>query len=165
MDRTWVVVNTHPAKEMLAIENLRRQKFETYCPLMRKRIRHARREHEALRPLFPSYVFAKLDPKMNRWRSIASTFGVKQLIAFGDRPGLLHSDFIESLKAREVEGVIVRPREPYQVGEKVLLTGGAFEGISATIIQLNENDRVVVLMEILSRSVKIKVDSKKMFAS
>jgi transcriptional antiterminator RfaH len=165
MDRTWVVVNTHPAKEMLAIENLRRQKFETYCPLMRKRIRHARREHEALRPLFPSYVFAKLDPKMNMWRSIASTFGVKQLIAFGDRPGLLHSDFIESLKAREVEGVIVRPREPYQVGQKVLLTGGAFEGISATIIQLNENDRVVVLMEILSRSVKIKVDSKKMFAS
>jgi transcriptional antiterminator RfaH len=165
MDRTWVVVNTHPAKEMLAIENLRRQKFETYCPLMRKRIRHARREHEALRPLFPSYVFAKLDPKMNRWRSIASTFGVKQLIAFGDRPGLLHSDFIESLKAREVEGVIVRPREPYQVGQKVLLTGGAFEGISATIIELNENDRVVVLMEILSRSVKIKVDSKKMFAS
>jgi transcriptional antiterminator RfaH len=165
MDRTWVVVNTHPAKEMLAIENLRRQKFETYCPLMRKRIRHARREHEALRPLFPSYVFAKLDPKMNRWRSIASTFGVKQLIAFGERPGLLHSDFIESLKAREVEGVIVRPREPYQVGQKVLLTGGAFEGISATIIELNENDRVVVLMEILSRSVKIKVDSKKMFAS
>jgi transcriptional antiterminator RfaH len=165
MDRTWVVVNTHPAKEMLAIENLRRQKFETYCPLMRKRIRHARREHEALRPLFPSYVFAKLDSKMNRWRSIASTFGVKQLIAFGDRPGLLHSDFIESLKAREVEGVIVRPREPYQVGQKVLLTGGAFEGISATIIELNENDRVVVLMEILSRSVKIKVDSKKMLAS
>lgn len=163
-DGAWVVVNTHPAKEMLAIENLRRQRFETYCPLIRKRIRHARRDHDALRPLFSNYVFTKVDPSMNRWRSIASTFGVRQLIVFGDRPGLLDGAFIDSLRAREVEGVIARPVQQYQVGQKVRVAGSAFDGITATIIEMNENHRVNVLIELLNRSVKVNMKAQQILA-
>ena len=33
----WVVANTHPHKEPAAINNLLRQGFEAYCPMVRKR--------------------------------------------------------------------------------------------------------------------------------
>jgi transcriptional antiterminator RfaH len=154
----WVVVNTHPHKEALAIENLQRQDFRSYCPMARKRIRHARREQDVLRPLFPGYVFAQVDTTLHRWRSIISTFGVRSLVSFGDRLSFLQDGFIQTLMAREVDGAIVRPTSPYVVGQHVRISGGAFDGIVATIIEMNEKDRLTVLLNLLNRPVKAKME-------
>jgi transcriptional antiterminator RfaH len=62
----WVAVNTHPHRERFALDNLRRQDFGAYCPMIRKRIRHARRTQDVLRPLFPSYLFVEVDPERQR---------------------------------------------------------------------------------------------------
>lgn len=152
----WIVVSTHPHKEALAIENLRRQDFSAYCPLVRKRIRHARREQDVLRPLFPSYVFAQIDTAMHRWQSLSFTFGVRSLIRCGERLSFLPDDFIRSPKAREIEGAIIRPENPYTVGQEVRVSGGSFDGIAATIIDMNEKVRLVVLMTLLNRPAKVK---------
>ena len=153
----WVVVNTHPHKEVFAIENLQRQDVHAYCPQIRKRIRHARRELDVLRPLFPSYVFAQIDTTRLRWRSIASTFGVRSLVSFGERPSFLEDGFIHSLKAREIDGAISRPTTPYDIGQQVRVSGGAFDGIVATIIEMDEKDRLVILFNFLNRPVKMKL--------
>ena len=160
----WIVVSTHPHKEALAIENLQRQDFRAYCPLVRKRIRHARREQDVLRPLFPSYVFAQIDTAMHRWQSLSSTFGVRSLIRCGERLSFLPDDFIRSLKAREIEGAIIRPESPYTVGQEVRVSGGAFDGLVATIIEMNEKDRLVVLMNLLNRPVKVKLETSNVIA-
>ena len=154
----WVVVNTHPHKEALAIENLQRQDFRSYCPMARKRIRHDRREQDVLRPLFPGYVFTQVDTTLHRWRSIVSTFGVRSLVSFGDRLSFLQDGFIQTLMAREVDGAIVRPTSPYAVGQHVRISGGAFDGIVATIIEMNEKDRLTVLLNLLNRPVKAKME-------
>ena len=39
------------------------------------------------------------------------------------------------------------------------MTGGAFDGLLATIISMDERDRLTVLMQLLNRAVKIKVDA------
>jgi transcriptional antiterminator RfaH len=155
----WGVINTHPHKETLAIENLQRQNFQTYCPHIKKRIKHARREQDVLRPLFPSYVFVQFDTTTHRWRSILSTFGVRTLISCGERLSFLHDDFIASLRACEVDGAIVRPQSPYTVGQKVKVSGGPFDGVVATIIEMSEKDRLVVLMNLLNRPVKVKIEA------
>ncbi len=160
----WGVVNTHPHKESLAIENLKRQNFETYCPLVRKHIKHARREQDVLRPLFPSYVFVQIDVTAHRWRSISSTFGVRSLISHGERLSFLHDDFIAGLRTREVDGAIVRPQNPYAVGQEVRISGGAFDGLVATIIKMNEKDRLIVLMNLLNRPVKVKLEANSVAA-
>ena len=73
----WAVVNTHVHKVSLALRNLDRQGFMAYCPMMAKRIRHARKFSEVYRPLFPGYVFVALNPAKDQWRPILSTFGVR----------------------------------------------------------------------------------------
>lgn len=155
----WGVINTHPHKEAFAIENLQRQNYQTYCPLIRKRITHARREQDVLRPLFPTYVFVQIDVTTHRWRSISSTFGVRALVSFGEFLSFLHDDFINSLKAREVDGGIVRPESPYVVGQKVKVCNGALDGLVATIIEMSEKDRLVVLMDLLNRPVRVKLEA------
>src|SRR5229473_3357940 len=94
---SWIVASTHPHKEQMALDNLSRQGFRVYCPKIRKRIRHARRLHQVIRPLFPGYIFIRLDPQKEQWRSIDSTFGVRNLVRFGDRPGTVPGEFVARL--------------------------------------------------------------------
>jgi len=108
----WVVVNTHPHKERLALENLARQSFATYCPMLRVRIRHARATRQALRPMFPGYVFAAVASDLQRWKPILSTFGVRSVVRSGDRLSFLPEGFINALRAREIDGAVVRPTAP-----------------------------------------------------
>ncbi|MGE0701882.1 MAG: transcription termination/antitermination protein NusG, partial [Hyphomicrobiaceae bacterium] len=56
-------------------------------------------------------------------------------------------------------GAIVRPASPFSVGQTVKVVQGAFDGIVATIVDMDERDRVVLLMELLQRPVKVTLDS------
>jgi transcriptional antiterminator RfaH len=153
----WIVVNSQPHREHIALDNLIRQEFHAYCPMVRKRVRHARRTQEVLRPLFLGYLFVRLNPDLQRWRPILSTYGVRALVCCGERPSLLDDRFVEGLKAREIDGAIVRPVSPYAPGQKVKLAGGAFDGLIATILEMEGKDRLVVLMDLLNRPTKVKV--------
>lgn len=153
----WIVVNTQPHREFVALDNLTRQEFCSYCPLVRKSVRHARRTQIVLRPLFPSYLFVQLDPNLQRWSPILSTIGVRTLVRCGEQLSFLQNGFIDSLKAREIDGVVAKPEIPFRLGQQVRITNGAFDGIVATIVQMDEKDRVVVLMDLLNRQVKVRL--------
>ena len=57
----WYVVHTHPRGESLAFVNLQRQGLEAFLPQYLKRRRHARRTQWVPAPLFPRYLFVKMD--------------------------------------------------------------------------------------------------------
>lgn len=158
-DDSWVVASTHPHKEQVALDNLQRQGFRAYCPRVRRRIRHARRLQQVLRPLFPGYVFIRLDPETEQWRSIDSTLGIRNLVRFGDRPGTIPSEFVAGLQVTEKEGAVAVPRarDCYDVGEKVRMREGPFEGLIATVLAVAESERITVLMDMLCRSVRVRV--------
>jgi transcriptional antiterminator RfaH len=154
----WIVINTQAHRERIALENLQRQAFETYCPMIRKRHAHARRVTTVLRPLFPNYVFARIGTR--RWHPILSTCGVRTVVQAGDGPGFIDNDFIESLKAREVDGAILRPASSFRIGQQVHICMGSFDKIVATIIEMGEKDRLVVLMDLMNRGVRVKVTTE-----
>ena len=156
----WIVINTHPHREHTALENLGRQAFEAYCPMIRRQRSHARRVETVLRPLFPNYLFVKANRELARWRPILSTFGVRTIVRAGNELSFIDDGFISSLKAREVNGAIVRPASPYRLGQQVQMTGGPFDGIVATIIEMDEKERLVVLLQLMNRPVRVKVKSE-----
>jgi transcriptional antiterminator RfaH len=158
----WAVVNTHPHKERLALENLDRQAYRTYCPVLRRRIGRGARAKDVLRPLFPGYVFVQVSGGRANWRPIMSTYGVRSLILSGDRVGMIEDRFIVGLKQREVQGIIARPPKPFAVGELVTISGGAFDGLIATIVSMDDKDRLVVLMDLLNRPVKVRLESARL---
>jgi transcriptional antiterminator RfaH len=155
----WAAVNTQPHRERVALDNLERQGFSTYCPFIRRRRSHARRVEEVLRPLFPGYLFVNVGSGQDCWRPILSTYGVRTLVRCGDRPSQVDARFIHALQAREVDGAIVRPAVPYRIGQQVQVVAGPCDGLVATILSLDERDRVTVLLDLMSRRVKAHLDS------
>jgi len=158
----WLVLATHPNREAQAIENLRRQGFSIYCPMILKHIRHARRAHDAQRPLFAGYVFVEEPDKQQQWRPLLSTFGVRMVVMSGEKPAKLPTGFIEGLKAREVEGSICIAETPFEIGQKVTIKGGAFDGLIAQIIEMRAKDRVLVLLDLLNRQTRVQIDANRL---
>ncbi len=155
----WLAVNTHPHREHIALDNLNRQDFTTYCPMIERQVRHARRTRLVRRPLFPGYVFVRVNLDHQRWRPILSTYGVRSLVRCGERLSFVADGLIDGLKAREQDGVVIKPAEPYRLGQQVRMRSGPFDGLVATIIEMDEKDRLVVLMDLLNQSVKVKVSA------
>ena len=145
----WFVVATHPNRESQAIENLLRQGFPVYCPMIMKHIRHARRAYDGRAPLFPGYIFVEQISQEQRWRPLLSTFGVRTVIMCNERPAKLPTGFVEGLKAREVDGNICKPEAPFKIGQEVTIKGGAFDGLIGQIVEMKSNDRVLVLLDLL----------------
>ena len=160
LDPPWIVINTHPHREHIALENLRRQDFHAYCPMIRRRRSHARRVEMVLRPLFPNYLFVRTEPQFGRWRPILSTYGVRSVVRAGEEPSLVDEGLITSLKARELDGAIVRPANPYKVGQEVRISSGPFDGLVARIIEMDEKDRLVVLLDLMNRGIKVQLKSE-----
>lgn len=164
---SWYAVHTQTHAENRALENLSRQGYRTYLPRCRVWVSHARRRQLALRPLFPRYLFAAVDGPAMRWRPILSTFGVSGVVRAGDRPTPVPGEVVDAIRAREHDGTFdgLDPRAMLRPGELVRVTAGAFEEMVGRLVELRDNDRVVVLLDLLGRVVRAQLAAQAVEAS
>lgn len=161
-DDRWFVVQTHPGAEDKAEINLRRQGFEFYTPRYLKKRSHARKVEMVSAPLFPRYLFVKMDPAAIRWRSIRSTIGVRDLVCVGDDPTPVPAGIVEALMANEDDqGYIgLGSRDEFIKGQEIEIVDGPLADMAAVVELVDDKDRVVVLLSLLGRQVRTRVPLK-----
>jgi transcriptional antiterminator RfaH len=76
----WSVAQTQPCAEGRAVAHLERQGYRVFCPRYHKTVRHARKVTQILAPLFPNYLFLRLDTSRDLWRAVNGTRGVMDWI-------------------------------------------------------------------------------------
>lgn len=159
VETVWYAVHSRPQAERTALQNLLRQGYSAYLPCYRTMVSHARRRQSVLRPLFPRYLFAGLDRARMRWRPILSTFGVSGLVCAGDEPVPVAGQIVTGLREREDAGLLDRlvMRRGLRAGEVVRVTAGAFEDLVGRLLELDDQDRVIVLLEVLGREVRTQL--------
>ncbi len=158
---SWYAVYTRPQAEAKALDNLLRQGYAAYLPRYRTQISHARRRQSVLRPVFPRYLFAGIDRAAMRWRPILSTSGVSDVVRAGDEPMPIASEIVAALRERESAGAFDRlvRRRSLRPGELVRISAGAFEDMVGRLVELKDQDRVVVLLEVLGRTVRTQIEA------
>jgi transcriptional antiterminator RfaH len=156
---SWYAVHTQIHAETRALENLLRQGYDAYLPRCRIWVSHARRRQLSLRPLFPRYLFTAADEPAIPWRPILSTFGVSDVVRAGDRPAPVPGEIVEAIRSREHEGAYdaLEARQRLRPGEPVRVIAGAFGDMIGRLAELHDNDRVVVLLELLGRTVRAQL--------
>jgi transcriptional antiterminator RfaH len=157
----WYVVQTQVNAEAKAARNLVRQDFEIYLPRYLKRRSHARKIEKISAPLFPRYLFVRIDRATQRWRSIQSTFGVARLVCNGPDPAPVAQQVLSALKAREDESGHVRldQRPKFALGEKVRVLAGVFAENLGLFDGLADRDRVAILLDLLGRKVRVSIEA------
>jgi transcriptional antiterminator RfaH len=157
----WLVVQTQVNAETKAAYNLLRQGFEIYLPRYLKRRSHARKIDRIPAPLFPRYVFVRIDMATQRWRSIQSTFGVSHLLFNGVEPASVENDVIDLLRSQENErGMINMDRRArFAIGDKVHVLAGAFIDSFGLFEGFSDRNRVAILLDCLGRQVRVSLDA------
>jgi transcriptional antiterminator RfaH len=154
----WYLVHTKPRQEKCALENLERQGYPCYLPILPAEKLRQGALTVADEPLFPRYLFIRLETgtMAKSWAPIRSTRGVSRLVCFGTEPAQVPDALIATLRARQA-AMRSEPVPLFARGERVRLTQAPFAGIEG-IYQMAEGEcRVMVLIELLAKQVRVPV--------
>jgi transcriptional antiterminator RfaH len=158
--RQWYVVHCRANSERRAETNLERQNYKVWLPLYRKTRRHARKVETVLRPLFPRYLFVRLDIASEPWRPILSTFGVHNLVSGAEGPAPIGDDIVAALQARAGEdGVFEVARSAIKPGDQVRVQSGPMADLEGIFQAELDSDRVLILLKLMGREVRVSVAS------
>lgn len=149
----WYLIQCKPRQDQRALENLGRQNFECYRPLRLVERCRAGRKFTAAEPLFPGYLFIRLDRLNDNWYPIRSTRGVSRIVHFNAYPLPVQDEIIDGIRAR-LSGPL--GEEPYlKPGARVQITEGAFSQLEAIFVASDGIERVVLLLNILHTDQKL----------
>jgi len=156
----WYLVYSKPRQELCSLENLERQGFECFLPLIA--VEKLRRKVIVVvqEPLFPRYLFIRLDASQEgrSWNPIRSTTGVSRLVSFGQVPAKVDDLLVEAIRASVTDaGAGVRQRH-FEPGEVLRINDGPFAGLEAVYQMPDGEARVMVLIDILSKKVSLSVE-------
>jgi transcriptional antiterminator RfaH len=128
-------------------------------PRYLKRRSHARKVDYVPAPLFPRYVFVSFDVNAVGWRVIRSTRGVIDLVRDNTAPIAVPTVIIEEVRMRQDnDGFVVLGKHlNLQRGSRIRIGDGPFINYEALFESFRDDNRVLVLLSLLGRSVYVDV--------
>jgi len=129
---------------MIAVQNKRRKN-------------KARNEEE---PLFPGYIFVRIDLAQPGWVEIKYTPGVRRIVSYDTEPVPVPEPVLEGIKVKLGGNKFVQKSIiPFRAGDRVQFIAGPFEGLEGIFTgAISGKERVKVLMEVLRQSVKVEAE-------
>lgn len=156
----WYAVSCKPRQEAIAEENLLRQGYRVYLP----RIQSQRRRHgqwtNVIEPLFPRYLFIRVDHTSRSTAPVRSTRGAVGLVRFGGQPAVVPEEVISAIVQRETpeSGLHQDDRPLFHAGEPVKLESGPLAGMEGIFVEEDGEKRTIVLLELLGKANKIRIN-------
>ena len=155
----WVLIYTKAKQEIKANENLQKQGFKTFLPLITSTNKNS--GFKSLVPVFPRYIFAQINFGLNNWTCIKSSYGVSHIVMFGEEFTSISYKIIKLIQEKlNEEGVYKEniSRVNFQKGDTLTIKDGRFIGIDAIFLSDKSKDRVRLLLKLLNTTVISEVN-------
>jgi transcriptional antiterminator RfaH len=153
-------MHTKPRREKaVAAYFQERLGLETYFPRLRQKKTIRRIKRVVTRPLFPRYLFTRLELS-SHFRAVRYAPDVVEVVSFGAKPSVVEDSLIGELRRWAGESIDVLTLQPeLKVGDEVDITDGPMSGLSATILHINsDSERVAVLLSVLECGAKVIIN-------
>src|SRR4030043_1363774 len=95
----WYVIHTKPGDENRVGTNLQNQEIEAFLPLLETYQYRNGRMIPKIKPLFPNYLFAKLDLEHHYYK-VKWTRGVRRILGIGNAPSPIPEEAIHIINAQ-----------------------------------------------------------------
>ena len=139
------------------VATLARQKgFEDFLPLYNVRRRWSDRFKTVELPLFPGYVFCRLDAR-NRL-PLLTIPGVAGIVGLGKIPVPIDDAEIAALQVAVSAGLLAEPFPFLEVGQRIRLEEGPLQGLEGILVEVRKQQRIAVSVSLLKRSVAVEID-------
>ena len=160
-ESAWYVIHTKARQEQRALLNLQNQGYQCFLPMLTAEKLSRAKVMLKDEPLFPRYIFICLDTAKTGfgWSAIRSTLGVSGLVTFGTTPAKIAMHLIDNLRAYQ-KSEAQSPQRLFNTGDRLEIIYGPFTWLEAVYQLQSAQDRVIVLIKWLGKSVPLQITPK-----
>jgi transcription antitermination factor NusG len=151
----WFAVRVRPNHEKPVAAALHGKGFQEFLPLLRSRRQWSDRVKIMDLPLFPGYLFCRLN--LEQRMPLLTTPGFLYLVGVGKNPEPVDESEIAAIRAVLHSGLPVKPWPSLMVGQKVQLKYGPLRGIEGVLTKIANQQRMFVSVTLLKRSISVEV--------
>jgi transcription elongation factor/antiterminator RfaH len=153
----WYVVQTKPANEERVKGNLLNQEIEAFLPLLGTYQYSNGNMVQRIKPLFPSYLFARLDLMLHFYK-VKYTRGVSKILGSGEGPIPISETVIETIRDRIGEDNLVKLEDDFREGELVQVTSGPLKDLVGVFQKsMSTRGRVKILLSLIGVDVPVQL--------
>jgi transcription antitermination factor NusG len=152
----WYAVHVRSNFERTVSRTLADRGYELFFPAYPAERRWSDRVKQIDVPLFPGYLFCRLDPR--HLLPVLSAKGVVQVVGRGATPVPIAEEEINSVKAVLASRLPCAPWPVFVPGQPVVVESGPLMGVQGVLLQTRLPHRLIVSINMLQRSVAVEVD-------
>ena len=115
----WYILQTKPNSHVKACENLRRQGFDVFLPLVTKTTKKNGKFLDIKSPLFPGYVFMGTSIDPIPWKTINGTRGISKAVTLDGIYRSVSAHVIDGLQSRCDEDDIIQQLSDIALNDRV----------------------------------------------
>ncbi len=157
-ERFWYALQTRSRHEKVVRQQLEQKAMESFLPLYRSMRRWKDRRKELALPLFPGYVFVRME--LSERREAVKTHGVARIVSFGGTPASLPEKEIEAIRHFLEQKVRLDPHPYLRVGQRARIRSGPFQGLEGILLRKKNSLRFVISLDLILRSVAVEIDAE-----
>jgi transcription antitermination factor NusG len=154
---SWFAIQTWPQYEKKVATEFHKKDIEAFLPLLSSKRRWSDRSTTVQVPLFPSYVFVRIDESSNARIGVLRTNGVTGFVGVRGRGIAIPEVQIESVRLLVASGIPFQHHPLLAIGERVRIRGGSLDGVEGTLLAKNDDLSLLVSVQIIQRSLSIRV--------
>jgi len=158
LDEThWYAVRTRCRIEKKIAVQLQDKGVEAFLPTVRQVHRWSDRRKVVELAMLPGYVFTRIALASPARLCVLQTFGVFSFVAFNGSVPPIPTQQIEELQ-RLSENHVACSEYPYiKVGQRVRIRGGCLQGLECILVSRQGEDKLLLSIEPIQRSLSIPV--------
>ena len=149
----WFALRVKPRFEKTVATIARNKGYEEFLPVYQSRRRWSDRCKVVEVPLFPGYVFCRLDPQ--RRLPLLTIPGALHFVGIGNTPVPLEDAQIAAIRTSIRSGLNVEPWPYLAIGQRVKLGAGPLAGVEGIYVGGSKQHRIIISVTLLRRSVAI----------
>ncbi|OGP65963.1 MAG: hypothetical protein A2170_05050 [Deltaproteobacteria bacterium RBG_13_53_10] len=154
---SWYVIKTKAGNEHRVEANLSNQEIETFLPLFGSYQYHRGKMLQRIRPLFPNYLFARLDLSVHYYK-VKWTRGVGKILGTGDGPVPISEKVILTIRDRIGKDNLVQLEEEFEKGDRIQVTSGPFKELMGVFQKkMSVKGRVRILLNLVGIDVPVQM--------
>ncbi len=152
----WFALRVKSNCEKTVAAIARHKGFEEFLPLYECRTQWSDRIKSAEMPLFPGYIFCRIDPQFRL--PILTIPGALHFIGIGKVPVPIDDSEIVAIQNAVQSGLPIVPWEYLDAGQLARVEHGPLAGLEAILIRTCKRYRIIVSVSMLKRSVALDID-------
>ena len=153
----WFVIHTKPRDEHRVSHHFQSMEIETLLPLCENFQYSHGRMCRVVSPLFPNYLFAKLNLEHHYYK-VKWTRGVTRILGIGNEPTPVSEATVQVLRGRMGSDHVVKLLEDLAEGDLVRITSGPLKDFVGVFQKgRSSGERVRILLNMIGAHMPVQI--------